>query len=78
MIRSGMDNADTVVPARYAELSRLAWNRDPSRPITGEEALGLYEANWRHVDADALSQDERALIKHLVDRFGSGHLLATR
>jgi hypothetical protein len=42
-----MDGADTVVPADYAELARLAWNRDASRPITGEEALGLYELNWR-------------------------------
>jgi hypothetical protein len=35
-----MDDLETVIPARYAELARLAWNQDPSRPITGAEALG--------------------------------------
>lgn len=71
-------NADAVVPADYPELSRLAWSRDPARPITGQEALSLYEANWRHVDRDALRPDERALIQALVERYGSGHLLTTR
>jgi hypothetical protein len=77
MIRP-MDDASTVIPDHYAELARLAWNRDPSRPITGEEALGLYEANWRHVATASLSAQERALIKSLADRFGRGHLLTTK
>ena len=73
-----MDDFDTVIPVRYAELARLAWNRDPSRPITGEEAFGLYEANWRHIEVASLSDRERALIKALADRFGGGHLLTTK
>lgn len=73
-----MTDADTVIPALYAELARLAWNRDPSLPITGQEALGLYEANWRHIEAASLSNQERALIKLLTDRFGGGHLLTTK
>jgi hypothetical protein len=73
-----MNEADTVVPARYAELARLAWNRNPSLPITGQEALGLYEANWRHVDVASLSIQERELITVLADRFGGGHLLTTK
>jgi hypothetical protein len=73
-----MDEADIVIPARYPELARLAWNRDPSRPITGAEALGLYEANWRHVEVASLSTQERALIKRLADRFGGGLLLTTK
>jgi hypothetical protein len=72
-----MNDVDTVIPAHYAELARLAWNRDPSRPITGAEALGLYESNWRHVDRASLSNQERALIKALADQFGAGHLLTT-
>jgi hypothetical protein len=59
-------------------LARLAWNRDLSRPISGEEALGLYEANWRHVEVDALSPREWQLIKELADRFGGGHLLISK
>ncbi len=73
-----MDDTGTIIPADYAELARLAWNRDPSRPITGEEALGLYERNWRHVDTASLSDQEQDLIKRLADRFGSGHLLTTK
>jgi hypothetical protein len=73
-----MDDPVTVIPARYPELARLAWNRDPSRAISGEEALGLYEANWRHVDVGSLSPQERALIDALADRFGGGHLLTTK
>lgn len=67
-----------IVPARYPELARLAWNRDPARPISGAEALSLYEANWRHVDAAALGAEEAALIRALAERYGGGHFLATR
>lgn len=75
---SPMNDGDTVIPARYAELARITWNRDPSLPITGKEALGLYEANWRHVNVASLSDPERELIRTLADRFGGGHLLTTK
>jgi hypothetical protein len=73
-----MDDVATVIPARYPELARLAWNRDSSRPIDGAEALALYESNWRHIDPASLSAPERALIQALADRFGGGHLLTTK
>ncbi len=73
-----MDSDTTVIPADFPELARLAWNRDPSRPISGEEALGLYEANWRHVEVGALTEPERQLIRILADRFGDGHLLISK
>ena len=73
-----MNASDTVIPATYPELARLAWNRDPARPIPAQEALDLYEANWRHVDRDALTAEERALIESLARRFGGGHLLTTK
>ncbi len=73
-----MEAVETVVPAHYPELSRLAWNRDASRPIAGAKALGLYEANWRHVEVTSLSSEERTLIDALVARFGNGHLLTTK
>jgi hypothetical protein len=73
-----MAATDTVIPAAYPELARLAWNRDTARPITGGEAFGLYEANWRHVDTASLSAEENALIAALADRFGAGHLLTTK
>ena len=68
----------TIMPARFPELARLAWNRDPARPIPGAEAFSLYEANWRHVDAEALGAEEAALIRALTARYGGGHFLATR
>jgi hypothetical protein len=73
-----MATTDTIIPAAWPELARLAWNRDPARPIPGAEALGLYEANWRHVDRAALTPGERALIQALADRYGGGHLLTTK
>ena len=73
-----MSSTDTVIPARYAELARLAWNRDPSRAISGEEAFSLYEANWRHVAVASLSPQERELIQVLANRFGGGRLLTTK
>lgn len=73
-----MSDIDRVIPADWPEFARLAWNRDPARPIPGAEALSLYEANWRHVDAAALGNDERDLIAALADRFGGGHLLTTK
>ncbi len=69
---------DDIIPAHFPELARLAWNRDPSRPISGEEALGLYEANWRHVEVAALTAEERQLITLLAERFGGGHLLVSK
>ena len=73
-----MEAVETIVPAHYPELARLAWNRDATRPINGAEALGLYEANWRHLDVGSLSARERALIDALVARFGGGYLLTTK
>lgn len=69
---------DTIIPAAWPELARLAWNRDTSRPIPGAEALELYERNWRHVDREALTHEERALIQALAERYGGGHLLTAK
>ena len=73
-----MEGTDTIIPACYPELARLAWNRDPCRLISGAEALGLYEANWRHVEVTALSAEEQELIAPLAARFGGGRLFTTK
>jgi hypothetical protein len=65
------------VPAEFPELAMLAWNRNPERPIPGEEALALYERNWRHVDKDHLTPREAELIHELAEEFGNGCLLAS-
>ena len=59
----------------YPQLRLLAWNLKESSTISAEEALSLYERNWRHVDVEALSDSESALIDTLVRTVGNGSLL---
>jgi hypothetical protein len=73
--RVDMLTTDQVVPADYPELAQLAWNRDVRRPISGAEALALYERNWRMVRSEALTPGEAALIRTLAERHGAGFLL---
>lgn len=60
---------------RWPMLRDLAWNR-ADRLIPSEEALGLYERNWRFVDTTRLQPDEAALIERLKARHGRGLLNA--
>lgn len=57
----------------YPDLALLAWNR-ALREIPEDEALALYEANWRFVDVEHLIPAERALIDRLANRYGHGVL----
>lgn len=54
-------------------LRELAWNR-ADRWIPVEEALALYERNWRFVEPAHLTKEEKELIEHLKHRFGGGVL----
>ncbi len=58
---------------QWPTLRELAWNR-ADRWIPAEEALALYERNWRFVDLKQLTQAESELIEHLKHRFGDGML----
>jgi tRNA G18 (ribose-2'-O)-methylase SpoU len=53
-------------------LGELTWNRTDAW-IPADEALALYERNWRHVDPARLGKDEAQLIQRLADRFGGGY-----
>lgn len=57
----------------WPKLRELAWNR-AGRWIPAEDALALYERNWRFVEPGALTKDEAALIERLKHRFGGGIL----
>ncbi|MEJ8851427.1 helix-turn-helix transcriptional regulator [Variovorax rhizosphaerae] len=59
----------------YPQLKQLAWHVPGATELTPEEALGLYERNWRHVDPAQLQANERALIDSLVRTVGKGQLL---
>lgn len=61
--------------ADYPQLQRLAWQHGGATEVTPAEALNLYERNWRHIDAQALLAEERALIQSLVAAQGGSRLL---
>lgn len=62
----------TVRIADFPQLRRITWNLDPDSDLTEPEALAVYERNWRHVDQDGMSADERKLLERLIDRHGKG------
>ena len=65
---------DTFVIGDLPQLQLIAWNRNPKDAITGEEAFGLYEANWRFVDEGAMTPRERITVARLTRNYGNGIL----
>lgn len=65
---------DAIVETRkFPNLKLLCWNR--AIPfLTERDAFGLYERNWRFVDAKTMPEGERALIRRLAERYGRGVL----
>jgi transcriptional regulator with XRE-family HTH domain len=59
----------------YPQLKALAWQLHAVDEVSPKEALQLYERNWRHLDAAALSPEELALIRTLTRSIGGGRLL---
>jgi hypothetical protein len=57
----------------WPRLRELAWNR-ADRWIPGEDALAVYERNWRFVEPAGLTKAEANLIDRLKDRYGRGVL----
>jgi transcriptional regulator with XRE-family HTH domain len=62
------------IPARvrtadYPVLKQLAWQAHGASELTPREALGIYERNWRHVDANKVPQHEQDLIDSLREAF---------
>jgi hypothetical protein len=60
---------------KWPVLKELAWNRS-DRWILAEDALGLYERNWRFVDAQRLGKEEADHIERLKALHGGGVLNA--
>jgi transcriptional regulator with XRE-family HTH domain len=59
----------------FPQLKQLAWQLQGVDEVTPQEALDLYERNWRHLDRTALSEAEAALIDALSRELGGGRLL---
>jgi transcriptional regulator with XRE-family HTH domain len=63
------------IPARirledYPQLKQLAWHAQGVDALTPNEALGIYERNWRHLNEKNLLPHEKALINALRIAWG--------
>lgn len=67
-----LPSGDKIRLADYPQLKRLAWQLPGAEQLTPQEALSLYERNWRHVDRAALTMAEIALINALAITVGGG------
>lgn len=61
--------------AQYPQLRMLLWNRPSVKRLADADAFALYEANWRHVDKEHMTEAERALVRRLTTEIGHGVLL---
>ena len=61
--------------ADYKQLKRLAWQLKDTKEISAQEALDLYERNWRHIDVEAMDAREQKFLKTLLAMFGRERLL---
>ena len=59
----------------YPALQQLAWQLPGVSELTPQQALDLYERNWRHLDRERLTPSERRLLQALVEELGGGRLL---
>lgn len=71
------DDRKDWIPARirladYPQLKQLAWQVHGTDALTPAEALGIYERNWRHLDAAAMEPRERHLVDALRLALGEG------
>ena len=60
--------------AEYPQLRLIAWSRKNDDLIEEDEALALYERNWRYVDRANITEKEQQLIDRLVAQYGNGIL----
>ena len=71
------DRADWI-PARvlladYPQLRALAWQVQGTDTLSPSEALDIYERNARHLDLQAMSANEQALLDALRLAFSTSH-----
>ena len=66
---------ETIRPAEYPQLQKLAWQLHRGQALSPAEAIELYERNWRHVERAKLDARERELIQRLLKAFGRERLL---
>lgn len=57
----------------YPQLELISWNYH-AKEISEEDALSVYENNWRFIDQEHLTDNEQQLIKYLVHEYGRDFL----
>lgn len=63
----------TISLADYPQLKQLAWQVHGVDALSPQEALNIYERNWRHLDLDAMEPQERDLVAALEQVFAGEH-----
>lgn len=58
----------------YPQLRSIAWSVPNVDVLDEKDALAIYEANWRFVEQERLTDRERDLIQRLAKEFGNGVL----
>ena len=69
----------SVIPSEiklteYPQLKQLAWHIHGLDALTPIEAFGIYDRNWRHLDATSLTPKEKSLIDALKQADAAGEL----
>ena len=69
----------SVIPSEiklteYPQLKQLAWHIHGLDALTPIEAFGIYDRNWRHLDATSLTHLEKSLIDALKRADAAGEL----
>tara|TARA_E500000318_G_C3527122_1_gene198910 strand:+ start:227 stop:430 length:204 start_codon:yes stop_codon:yes gene_type:complete len=59
-----------IIVKDYPQLHMLCWNRSDNALLDEDEALALYERNWRFIDQETVTVRERALINVLAKKHG--------
>ena len=74
-VAAGSSLPAVIVVAAHTQLKQLAWQLGDAATLTPREALAVYERNWRHVDVDAMDEEERTLVRRLALTMGSKPLV---
>jgi len=70
-----LPTTESIALADYPQLRQLAWQMNGVSEMSPQDALALYERNWRHVERGKLSMKEIALINALAITLGGGRPL---
>lgn len=57
-----------------SQLQILLWNRKDTVELEDKEALSLYEANWRFIEPEKMTVEERMVLDQLIHTVGNGVL----